>query len=1084
MSASVVGLPMSRQFICKVRSKFCFLNPHLFIFYSVLARKNTALKSLLMKQLSDATQSSPSGLNGTITKSPNENKESSLNKDPKDSFSHPPAAALTYHQMDDVLLSDAGMAMIKSIMIEPPKKTRAKRIKTSATSDPQDPLIKTEEGVSLEENAVDEEERKLKHRRNRQEKCGVGGFVVKQRGGNVRKEDEVVEPVEPSAEPAASVPEGVTDKPKRRRRTAKKRSQLLDSFPVYMQEAFFGKELMESSASRQPGPDVDNDLDQTPSLANKDSVISLSHEVMKDEQITQDQEDMDDDDNMNFLDVGPLDDDDLQQAVDVNFGSDFPPLSPNEMLDMLINDENLGQGDDVDGVALGNSLTDKVAVPDDVANMGMLETAGFDFGFAHMDSKEVEDLLNEMTDSSSMPSTTDGVASNPDVSMGFQQFPGAMEEKPRLSAFPPSSVPPQMMNQMYIPGPQQRMPFNHPQHLPHHQHQQMMPNQMQMSPHPSNMQMPVTPMNSLQQQFGNLNTGSLTQPIPIDPSWQLPEPELENTTQNQKNLVKWEAEEALGDMASISPVLYANINHPNLKVDYPLFAERIKQITKIWRGLSSDQRAPYLAKARDNRSANRGPKSAEKSTAPVSVPKNDQIRMDRPQAPPSQMMPMSSHMQGHSDPYYQHPPRTPNPYMMQQQQQQQEQLRFQQQPMMNRVPMSQAPFQHQHPQCPASAPVAGMPPRFRPQQQTMVRSSSLNSQGSFSPSMMPSDGLQQQYHFHGSPATPQSRPQSTDPASNVHTPQTPSPFASSSGMGSHPPPTPSSNSLVSPFSPSPVCAAGQPGMHGMATHSQIAATKQQPRTPDSFGQMSHPSTPQAPPSPLIAAPSPLSDPHVRSPATPHHGPLRSSQSFDDLPQHSPAIQTGIHYPPSASPAGSVGGGSFSPAAAQSPFSAGQPFSQEASGYVHSPGSAAGSVHSPKVPVQSMRPNIPGTANMMNVRGMPMQQQQHLMMRRAMLPSDPYARQPLTPMPGTAAAVQEQMLSPMLNAATPPPQSPAQSGDDQYSKQQLRNLLQTQQQQRAVDPNRPGSVAPPASVRPNWPNGKFLSVKAILVILFC
>lgn len=40
-------------------------------------------------------------------------------------------------------------------------------------------------------------------------------------------------------------------------------------------------------------------------------------------------------------------------------------------------------------------------------------------------------------------------------------------------------------------------------------------------------------------------------------------------TVNQRNALKWEADESLGLGATISAVLYANTNHPNLKRDFP-----------------------------------------------------------------------------------------------------------------------------------------------------------------------------------------------------------------------------------------------------------------------------------------------------------------------------------------------------------------------------------------------------------------------------------------------------------------------------------------------------------------------------------
>ena len=47
-------------------------------------------------------------------------------------------------------------------------------------------------------------------------------------------------------------------------------------------------------------------------------------------------------------------------------------------------------------------------------------------------------------------------------------------------------------------------------------------------------------------------------------------------------------------------ILYANQNHPNLKTEYPIWADRIKQIAKIWKNLPNDKRQPYVQAAREN----------------------------------------------------------------------------------------------------------------------------------------------------------------------------------------------------------------------------------------------------------------------------------------------------------------------------------------------------------------------------------------------------------------------------------------------------------------------------------------------------
>lgn len=66
-------------------------------------------------------------------------------------------------------------------------------------------------------------------------------------------------------------------------------------------------------------------------------------------------------------------------------------------------------------------------------------------------------------------------------------------------------------------------------------------------------------------------------------------------------------------MATISAVLYANTNHPELKADYPNWTERCKQILKKWRALQTDKKQPYLQRARDNRASLKIKKSQQVS---------------------------------------------------------------------------------------------------------------------------------------------------------------------------------------------------------------------------------------------------------------------------------------------------------------------------------------------------------------------------------------------------------------------------------------------------------------------------------------
>ncbi|XP_063062990.1 histone-lysine N-methyltransferase 2C isoform X3 [Engraulis encrasicolus] len=88
-------------------------------------------------------------------------------------------------------------------------------------------------------------------------------------------------------------------------------------------------------------------------------------------------------------------------------------------------------------------------------------------------------------------------------------------------------------------------------------------------------------------------------PCPMAP----PEPEADTMSNAQRSTLKWEKEETLGELATVAPVLYTNVNFPNLKEEFPDWTTRVKQISKLWRKASSQERQPYVQKARDNRAA-------------------------------------------------------------------------------------------------------------------------------------------------------------------------------------------------------------------------------------------------------------------------------------------------------------------------------------------------------------------------------------------------------------------------------------------------------------------------------------------------
>ncbi|XP_028309867.1 histone-lysine N-methyltransferase 2D isoform X2 [Gouania willdenowi] len=137
------------------------------------------------------------------------------------------------------------------------------------------------------------------------------------------------------------------------------------------------------------------------------------------------------------------------------------------------------------------------------------------------------------------------------------------------------------------------------------------------------------------------------------------EGEGDGLSYNQRSLQRWEKDEELGELSTISPVLYANTNFPNLKQDYPDWASRCKQIMKVWRKVSAADKAPYLQKAKDNRAAQRINKAQKQAESQVCRPiktEDGRIKGERPSLhlqipPPSNSTSISSQPSSAGSPF-------------------------------------------------------------------------------------------------------------------------------------------------------------------------------------------------------------------------------------------------------------------------------------------------------------------------------------------------------------------------------------------------------------------------------------------------
>lgn len=123
-----------------------------------------------------------------------------------------------------------------------------------------------------------------KRQRNLQ-KLGIGGFLVRVRGIRSGQDTDEVDMLPgqttPILDPPAPPLPGELDKPRRKPVRRKIKSKLAETFPPYLQEAFFGKELLDSHQELDSSSGSDEDGVKVPAQRDKDKSFIISHDVMK-----------------------------------------------------------------------------------------------------------------------------------------------------------------------------------------------------------------------------------------------------------------------------------------------------------------------------------------------------------------------------------------------------------------------------------------------------------------------------------------------------------------------------------------------------------------------------------------------------------------------------------------------------------------------------------------------------------------------------------------------------------------------------------------------------------------------------------
>ncbi|XP_016052433.1 PREDICTED: histone-lysine N-methyltransferase 2C isoform X1 [Miniopterus natalensis] len=570
----------------------------------------------------------------------------------------------TYTQ-DGVCLTESGMTQLQSLIATAPRRKRSKpKLKLRIINQNSVAVLQTPPDIqsehsrdgemddsregelmdcdaksesSPEREAADDDAKGMegtegvKKRKRKPYRPGIGGFMVRQRSrtgqgktkrsvmrkdssGSVSeqlpsREDGWGEPLPDAlADDSVSVAEN-TEKIKKRYR--KRKNKLEESFPAYLQEAFFGKDLLDTS--RQNKLNLDNLSEDTAQLSYKTSV------------------------NTHFLDpsLDPLLSSSSTPAKPGAHGTADDPLADiSEVLntedDILgIISDDLAKSVDHSGLDLCTFQVDSSPFP----------FAGIDIGPVADDPSSVPQpsvsqssrpLSEEQLDGILSPEldkmVTDGKLFA--LQLGFlkdmRAILGKLYKIPELggkdvedlftAVLSPVTAQPTPLPQPPPPPPPA------PQLMPLHNQDvfsrmPLMNGLIGPSPH--------LPHNSLPPGGGLGTFSSIAQspytdardknpafnPMAGDPnsSWTSSAPPVEGESDTmssaQRSTLKWEKEEALGEMATVAPVLYTNMNFPSLKDEFPDWTTRVKQIAKLWRKASSQERAPYVQKARDNRAA-------------------------------------------------------------------------------------------------------------------------------------------------------------------------------------------------------------------------------------------------------------------------------------------------------------------------------------------------------------------------------------------------------------------------------------------------------------------------------------------------
>ncbi|KAM4563268.1 histone-lysine N-methyltransferase 2D isoform 2-T2 [Odontesthes bonariensis] len=506
-----------------------------------------------------------------------------------------------FYRLEGVWLTESGMSLLRSISMSPLHKRRQRRsrlgtlcseggpdgmdlreVEGEGCGEPMDCESKMEQLGSPDREGGDrdagaeggaegmadfeglkggtEETDDSKKRKRKPYRPGIGGFMVRQRKCHTRMKKEFFaqlagettldgQPIERTIEEGPHPdtdnimdPKPVEGEEQAKKRRGRKKSKLEDMFPAYLQEAFFGKTLIDLSKKavmiapgQRPGA-----CPVRPSLPAPAGIKTTTPE---------------------------------NEAKDWVVEGNFP-------LKQELCEAPQAQGDGAGIPTPSSSVKDQVS--SDPHDSNSEKSEGLPQGVESQDSEQFFRKVLGVPDGSSLG----GMKPILDGSKG-ELNRSALPQRPALSGSLPSAG---MMDA--FPGLSQSPFFD------------------------------MRDRGGLFSPDGGEESPWATPSTPATPS-SPPTPteaDGDGLSYNQRSLQRWEKDEELGELSTISPVLYANTNFPTLKQDYPDWTSRCKQIMKIWRKVSAADKVPYLQKAKDNRAAQRINKAQKQAESQVCRP--------------------------------------------------------------------------------------------------------------------------------------------------------------------------------------------------------------------------------------------------------------------------------------------------------------------------------------------------------------------------------------------------------------------------------------------------------------------------------